>query len=216
MVPNTLPDGFLWRLLIVGNTNEDEQIWCRTYINDCAGCGGWLARQGGAAAQQQWYSGRYPYTHVPLSGVRLVDASPIGALGATTAMEISQEDKAKNSSQLHETIAELTETMRNMREENKSMFHAMSERADTDANAARSNEDMTNQRCLSTLREGSYTSRVARRRRPKSARRASHIRARCASCNDAYTSDRTPRYGTTFSGYIEGGEQLSLARAYFL
>ena len=153
MVPNTLPDGFLWRLLIVGNTNEDEQIWCRTYINDCAGCGGWLARQGGAAAQQQWYSGRYPYTHVPLSGMRFADATPIGAMSPTVP-PVEEEDKAHNSSQLHETIAELTETMRNMREENKSMFHAMSERADTDANAARSNEEMTNQRCLSTLLGG--------------------------------------------------------------
>ncbi len=150
MVPNTLPDGFLWRLLIVGNTNEDEQIWCRTYINDCAGCGGWLARQGGAAAQQQWYSGRYPYTHVPLSGMRFADATPIGAMSPTVP-PVEEEDKAHNSSQLHETIAELTETMRNMREENKSMFQAMSQRADTDSNSARSNEEMTNQRCLSTL-----------------------------------------------------------------
>ena len=203
LVPNTLPDGFLWRLLITGNTNENEEMWCRTFVNDS--CGGWLACQGGDVATQQWYSCRYPYTHVPLSGVRLVDASPIGALGATTAMEISQEDKAQNSSQLHETIAELTETMRNMREENKSMFHAMSERADTDANAARSNEEMTNQRCLSTW-VGSYTSRVAHR--PQStikvpvARRTSGRVARRA----VYTSDRTPRYGKTFSGYVERGE----------
>ena len=153
MVPNTLPDGFLWRLLITGNTNENEEMWCRTFVNDS--CGGWLARQGGDVATQQWYSCRYPYTHVPLSGVRLADASPIGALGPTTAMDNSQEvPQAQISSQLHDTIAELTETMRNTREENKSMFQAMSQRADTEQNAARSNEEMTNQRCLSTLLGG--------------------------------------------------------------
>ncbi len=165
LMPNTLPDGFLWRLLVVGSNNEDEQIWCRTYINDCAGCGGWLALQSGAAAQQQWYSGRYPYTHVPLSGVRFADATPIGAMSATVPpVELSRDAPEAQSAKLTETIAELTETVRHMREENKSMFQAMSQRADTDADAARANEETTNQRCQSTLRGGSVD--VAHRSAP--------------------------------------------------
>ncbi len=142
--------------------------------------------QNGIAAQQQWYSGRYPYTHVPLSGVRFADASPIGT-ATLPPVELSQatgegrDAPAAQSAQLNETIAELTETMRQMREENKSMFLAMSQRADTDADAARSNEEMTNQRC-SSISGASY---VAQRHPRAHTRRTSTLRVAlpcCASC----------------------------------
>ena len=57
LIPNTTPNGYLWRLLVAGNPNPDEQLWCRTYVNAEDGhCDGMLAKPGRVAVQQ-WYVG---------------------------------------------------------------------------------------------------------------------------------------------------------------
>ena len=90
---------------------------------------------------QQWYAGRYPAQHAPLS-LRFVDATPlpIGALLAPPPPEQQPGD----------LDALLTE-VRNMREETKSMFQAMSQRTETDAEANASSQEANNQRCEGTM-----------------------------------------------------------------
>lgn len=163
VVPNSLPDGFVWSLLIIGNTAESEQIWCRTYINDC--CNGWLARVGGPVAAQQWFSGHYPQTHAPLPGFRFVDAT-IGAITQAVDAVTASPSPAQPGPQvppidLGQVLAELTQTVHDLRDDTrrdsettKSMFQAISQRCDTDMDAARANDDIHKQRSESMIREG--------------------------------------------------------------
>ncbi len=116
LVPNTTPNGYLWRLLIVGNPDEKEQLWCRAFVtNERGHCDGMLARPG-SVALQQWYAGRFPHTHTPVN-MRFIGATPTPPIGAAP------------TEQQPPDLAEVLNEMRLMREENQAMFRAMSQRS---------------------------------------------------------------------------------------
>ncbi len=68
-----------------------------------------------------------------------MDATPIGA------SVVEQPSLSQDTSQ--ELAGTLAEEIRQMREETKSMFQAMSQRADTDAEASHAGQNMFSERC---------------------------------------------------------------------
>ena len=75
-----------------------------------------LARPG-SVALQQWYAGKFPYTHTPIN-MRFIEATPNPPIGAAPAGQQQSPD-----------LGAVLNEMRLMREENQSMFKAMSQRS---------------------------------------------------------------------------------------
>ena len=127
--------------------HTSREIWipdrCQTYVtNNGDDCKGLLAQPGGRVAMQQWYAGRYPAQHAPLS-LRFVDATPL-SIGALLAPPPPEQQPAGN-------LDALLNEVRNMREETKSMFQAMTQRTETDAEANATSQEANNQRCEGTM-----------------------------------------------------------------